>query len=170
MTEAEFQQVVSEKRSKVVAIIMVKLGLSQEDAEDVVQTSLASMWRAVQAGRGPWAEVSETGADISELWMIGNSLRIGFNWLRDTKLREERLMAASLEPGESEGSVGTGLELEEVLAKLPKDVAEALVSVHMYGHTWAEVANEMDIDMPALQMRVGRALKALRKEFDDDNG
>jgi RNA polymerase sigma factor (sigma-70 family) len=125
------------------------------DAEDVTQTTFLNAYRAMRQGERPRKPHN---------WLI----KIAHNVCRSRYLRLARrpqevpldeTVAELAVPPEERPNVRAVLD---ALGKLPFNQRAALVMRELEGRSYAEIASTLDVSVPAVEMLIFRARKAMR--------
>jgi RNA polymerase sigma-70 factor (ECF subfamily) len=130
------------------------LARDRHRAEDVVQDALTRAWRS-------WSHVKDEGARRGWLYAI---VRNEFYRTSERSRRDasEELDDALLERLADERDFTRGVEIRQLLDRLPSSLAEPLVMQNIAGLTCEEIAQALGISAGAAATRVSRARSALR--------
>lgn len=165
---AAFGLLVDRHLDRVHALARRLLG-AQTEAEDVAQDVFTKLWTAPnawQAGKGNfpnWLSRVTSNAAIDRL----RRRRPG------TALDDILDMTAdedSKDPFEHALDGQRARRVEQALNGLPERQKLAIVLFHFQGHSGAEVAEMMDIKVPALESLLARARRKLKTDLADDLG
>jgi RNA polymerase sigma-70 factor (ECF subfamily) len=137
----------------------VRMTGREDDAEDVVQSAFIKAHRGLRKCRDP----ERVGA-----WMF----RIGANQCKDF-LKSRRVTVPVQEANELEAADGnperqTELgrvreEIDRALQSLAVEQREAFLMKHVEGWSYTEMAETLNVSVPALKMRVHRAREELQE-------
>lgn len=128
---------------------------SGDEAEDDVQTAFLDAYRAMKSGTAP----RDARAWLSTIAL--NAVRRRFRPLR-ARLEEPGLDvdgAASPEPAVD------ARDIRDALRQLPYNQRAALLLRELGGFSYAEIAERLDVSVPAVQMLLFRARRTLRAEL-----
>lgn len=156
--ERSFELLYRSHRADVYHALLRELG-NREDAEDVTQTAFLDAYRALARGGRP---------ERPRAWL----LKIAEN-ARRRRFRAQRRgpEQASLEyePTAEQAEVTAG-ELRDALERLSPNQRAALVLREVGGLSYAEIAGKLELSVPAVQMLLFRARRALRAELEGESG
>lgn len=154
--ERAFERLYRRHRDDVYRALLRELG-NREDAEDVTQTAFLDAYRALSRGGRPLRP---------RAWLLAiaeNARRRRFRAQR----RGPEEASLEYEPAASEAEIAVG-ELREALEELPPNQRAALVLREIGGFSYAEIAGRLELSIPAVQMLLFRARRALRAELEGD--
>lgn len=143
--------------ARVFAICLAMLG-NTYDAEDVAQQTLLKGLLGISGLRRD----GQFGAWISR---IARNLCIDF--IRKRRLRAE---VPDREPGSAQPDSCDYDELQSALAKLPEDSRLTLTLYYFDGRSAKNIAETLDISQGAVQTRLCRARKQLRRLLEAQRG
>ena len=132
----------------------------RSDAEDVTQTTFLNAYRALQRGERPLEP---------EHWLIAiahNACRE--RWRRGQRRPREVLYVEDVSAapaGDEDGP--TADELRAALLQLHASQRTALVMRELEGRSYAEIAQALEISVPAVEALLFRARQALREQLDE---
>jgi RNA polymerase sigma factor (sigma-70 family) len=154
--EQSFEWLYRRHRDDVYRALPRELG-NREDAEDVTQTAFLDAYRALSRGGRPLRP---------RAWL----LRIAEN-ARRRRFRAQRRgpeeAKLAYEPAAREAEVTAG-ELREAFERLPPNQRATLVLREIGGLSYAEIASRLEVSVPAVQMLLFRARRALRAELEGE--
>lgn len=155
-TERSFERLYRHHRDDVYRALLRELG-NREDAEDVTQTAFLDAYRALSRGGRPLQP---------RAWL----LRIAENARRRrfrAQPRGPEEARLEYEPASEEADVTAG-ELRDALERLPQNQRATLVLRELGGLSYAEIAARLELSVPAVQMLLFRARRALRAELEGE--
>lgn len=123
-------------------------------AEDVLQEALTRAWRS-------WGGVKDEAARRS--WLYAIVRNEFYRDARKAQRSEESLDEEALAQIADERDFTRGVEVRQLLARLPAAVMEPLVLQNVAGLSCEEVANVLGISVGAAMTRISRARSVLRK-------
>jgi RNA polymerase sigma-70 factor, ECF subfamily len=123
-------------------------------AEDVLQEALTRAWRS-------WGGVKDEAARRS--WLYAIVRNEFYRDARKAQREEESLDEEALAQIADERDFTRGVEVRQLLARLPAAVMEPLVLQNVAGLSCEEVANVLGISVGAAMTRISRARSVLRK-------
>jgi RNA polymerase sigma factor (sigma-70 family) len=150
-----FERLYRRHRGDVYSFVLRDLR-NPDEAEDVTQTAFLNAYRALQRGDEP---------KRPRAWLLTiaqNVTRRRFR-MRATRPQEVPLdpdVAVAVEP---EGP--TAREIREALERLRPNQRAVLVLREIGGFSYAEIAEELGLSMPAVETLIFRARRALRAEL-----
>lgn len=157
LTQAEFNRMVADHGPALYRMAFRLVG-DRHEAEDVVQETLRSVWssrRRYEPGRGERA------------WLISILRRRAVDrWRKRSGPPVLALEAFSDIPaGESSPPLDAGYtdEMQDALARLPRELRETLLLVVVGELTHQEAADELGIPLGTVLSRVSRARQRLRE-------
>jgi RNA polymerase sigma factor (sigma-70 family) len=154
--ERSFERLYRSHRTDVYRALLRELG-NREDAEDVTQTAFLDAYRALSRGGRP---------EQPRAWLLTiaeNARRRRFRTLG----RRPEEASLDREPTAAEAEV-TVRELRDALELLPPNQRAALVLREVGGFAYAEIAERLGLSVPAVQMLLFRARRALRAAVEKD--
>jgi RNA polymerase sigma-70 factor (ECF subfamily) len=154
--ERSFERLYRRHRTDVYRALLRELG-NREDAEDVMQTAFLDAYRALARGGRP---------ERPRAWLLTiaeNARRRRFRAQR----RGPEQASLEYEPTAEEAEVTAG-ELRDALERLPPNQRAALVLREVGGLSYAEIADRLALSVPAVQMLLFRARRALRSELEGE--
>lgn len=139
--------------------IAYRLLNSLEDAEDVTQEVFVGLPRALR-------HYSERGR--FDPWLRRLAARAALARLRQMKRRRESQLEGDFAGGTTTSSVVERLTLEQAISSLPVDLRTVLVLRKVVGYTHAEIASLLGIRRGTSEVRLHRAIRALRAVLGED--
>ena len=139
---------------------------SQEDvAADVVQASLVKAYAQMARCREP----ERFGAWVYRIVANGCKDHLKSRRRRDVRLDDAgaAIPAGSANPASDLERAELRRELNGALAQLNEPMRQAFVLKHVEGRSYEEIAEILDVSVPALKMRVHRAREALRQTLEE---
>ncbi|HSN19720.1 MAG TPA: sigma-70 family RNA polymerase sigma factor [Usitatibacter sp.] len=130
------------------------LARDRHRAEDILQEALARAW-------GSWGRVKDEGARRAWLYTI---VRNEFyrNDERRRRVQEEELDEAVLAELRDERDFTRGLEIRQILDRVPAAIMEPLVLQNLGGLSCEEIASVLGVSAGAAATRISRARSAVR--------
>lgn len=136
----------------------LKLSLpSEEDAKDVYQETLLSLWNSMDSFQKKSSE---------KTWVFSLGKRRVADFYRKQKVSEpleEDLLSPSLDKEES-------LDLQELLTKLPKEERRLIFLIFQMEMTYEEIGELEHIPVGTVKSRFFTIKNKLRKEMEDHHG
>ncbi len=158
---AHFDQVVRAYTSELFHFALW-LARDRHRAEDILQEALTRAWRN-------WTSVKDEAARRS--WMYAIVRNEFYRGARKGALEELEIDDEALAQVPDERDFTRGLELRQILERLPARSLEPLVLQNLAGLSCEEVAQVLGISVGATMTRISRARGALREMMrDDENG
>lgn len=127
------------------------------DAEDVTQAAFLNAYKALRSGSEP---------EKPRAWLLTiaqNVTRRSFR-MRASRPQEVELEAEAFAAREPEGP--SAAEIREALARLRPNQRAALVLREIGGLSYAEIAEELELSVAAVETLLFRARRALREELE----
>jgi RNA polymerase sigma factor (sigma-70 family) len=134
-----------------------------DEAEDVTQVAFLNAYRALRGGRPPEkprAWLLTIAQNVSRRRFRRRSARI-----REVPLDTELTVAA---PDDYDGP--TADEICAAFRTLPDNQRSALAMRELQGRSYAEIADELDLTVPAVETLIFRARRAVRKQLELEEG
>jgi RNA polymerase sigma factor (sigma-70 family) len=132
-----------------------------DDAEDVTQVAFLNAYRALRSGSPP---------DKPRAWLLTiaqNVCRRRFRKraanIHEVPLDAELAVAA---PDDYDGP--TAEEIHAAFRKLPRNQRLALAMREIQGRSYAEIADELELSIPAVETVIFRARRALRTHLESE--
>ena len=138
--------------------VAYRLLLSRADAEDVVHDLFLGLPEALR-------KYDERGALAA--WLKRVTVRLALSRLRAPSRREvalEEAGAVGVAPADPAGRI----DLADALAALPASLRAVLVLKEIEGFSHAEIAGLLGISTGASEVRLHRALRALRRALSEE--
>ena len=144
-------------RNEVYRASLRKLG-DHHDAEDVTQTAFLDAYKAILRGTKP---------DLPRPWLLAIAENVRRRRFRTTlrRPREEPLRDESLPSAEPPWRAQTE-EIRVALATLGESQRKVFLLRELGGFSYGEIAAQLDLSVPAVQMLLFRARQKLRMELD----
>ena len=144
-------------RNEVYRASLRKLG-DHHDAEDVTQTAFLDAYKAILRGTQP---------DLPRPWLLAIAENVRRRRFRTAlrRPREEPLRDESLPSAEPPWRAQTE-EIRVALAKLGESQRKVFLLRELGGFSYGEIATQLDLSVPAVQMLLFRARQRLRMELD----
>lgn len=133
--------------------LCLRLTANQADAQDATQETFIKAWRSLPRFRGD-------SAFSTWLHRIAFNESVSFKRKRQTERRHLQLVDND-EPIDG-FSLATVEQIEKAVASLPDRAREAVVLQKIYGYTYEETAEFMNVSVGTCKAQVHRALKLLR--------
>jgi RNA polymerase sigma-70 factor (ECF subfamily) len=92
--------------------------------------------------------------------------RINWSSLEDDPLVEKVPMPDNIDPHRSAVQQETADHVQQLIDQLPADYRTPLVLLYWYGYSYEEIAQVMDLTVPAVKSRLHRARKRLAKMIE----
>jgi len=138
--------------------VAYRLLQTTQDAEDVVHDVFVGLPEALRR----YEERGSLGS-----WLHKITARIALMRLRERNARPSvELQAQSLHAGAN--TPDTAISIEQALRTLPPNLRAVLVLKEIEGFTHAEIAAMLDISVGASEVRLHRALAAMRAQLVDN--
>ncbi len=144
-------------RNEVYRAALRKSG-DHHDAEDVTQTAFLDAYKAILRGSKP---------DLPRPWLLAIAENVRRRRFRTTlrRPREEPLRDESLPSAEPPWRAQTE-EIRVALTRLGESQRKVFLLRELGGFSYGEIATELDLSVPAVQMLLFRARQKLRVELD----
>jgi len=144
-------------RNEVYRAALRKSG-DHHDAEDVTQTAFLDAYKAILRGTKP---------DLPRPWLLAIAENVRRRRFRTTlrRPREEPLRDESLPSAEPPWRAQTE-EIRAALARLGESQRKVFLLRELGGFSYGEIAAQLDLSVPAVQMLLFRARQKLRMELD----
>jgi RNA polymerase sigma-70 factor (ECF subfamily) len=144
-------------RNEVYRASLRQLG-DHHDAEDVTQTAFLDAYKAILRGSKP---------DLPRPWLLAIAENVRRRRFRTTlrRPREVPLMDEALPSAEPPWRAQTE-EIRAALSRLGESQRKVFLLRELGGFSYGEIATELDISVPAVQMLLFRARQKLRVELD----
>ncbi len=145
--------------ARVRRFIAQSLGARASEADDLLQETFIALAEALPFFRGD-----------SSLFTFACAIahRKVLSFVR-TNARRARLVRAAAIPGpEPRRDIGTRRDFNDVLLQLPPEYREALVLKYVEEISIAEIARVLELSEHAVESRLARARKLLRKRLGED--
>ena len=139
---------------------------SQEDvAADVVQGAFVKAYTQLDRCRDP----ERFGAWLFRIVVNGCKDHLKSRRRRDVSLDAEQapVLASSDDPLSNLERTELGRTLEGALGRLNPQMRQAFVLKHVAGKSYEEIAEVLNVSVPALKMRVHRAREALKEALEE---
>jgi RNA polymerase sigma-70 factor (ECF subfamily) len=155
-TRLDFEGLYRSHRNEVYRVALRKLG-DHHEAEDVTQTAFLDAYRAMLRGSRP---------DIPRAWLLAIAENVRRRRFRTTlrRPREEPLRDESLPSAEPPWRAQTE-EIRAALARLAENQRKVFLLRELGGFSYGEIAAQLDMSVPAVQMLLFRARQKLRAEL-----
>jgi RNA polymerase sigma-70 factor, ECF subfamily len=152
----DFERLYRSHRSEVYRVALRKLG-DHHDAEDVTQAAFLDAYRAVLRGSKP---------DLPRAWLLAIAENVRRRRFRTAlrRPREEPLGDESLPSAEPPWRAQTE-EIRAALATLAENQRKVFLLRELGGFSYSEIAAQLDLSVPAVQMLLFRARQKLRAEL-----
>jgi RNA polymerase sigma factor (sigma-70 family) len=133
------------------------------DAEDVAQTTFLNAYRALETGNRPAKP---------QHWLIAIAHNVCRQRHRQASRRPTEVVfdedvAEMLAPSDS---APTAADIQLALSRLPLSQRAALVMRELEGRSYAEIADVLELSVPAVETLLFRARRALREQLEGDLG
>ncbi len=144
-------------RNEVYRAALRKSG-DHHDAEDVTQTAFLDAYKAILRGTQP---------DLPRPWLLAIAENVRRRRFRTAlrRPREEPLRDESLPSAEPPWRAQTE-EIRVALARLGESQRKVFLLRELGGFSYGEIATQLDLSVPAVQMLLFRARQKLRMELD----
>jgi RNA polymerase sigma factor (sigma-70 family) len=132
-----------------------------DEAEDVTQAAFLNAYRALRSGRPPEkprAWLLTIAQNVSRRRFRRRSARI-----QEVPLEPELAVAA---PNDYDGP--TAQEIHAAFRVLPDKQRSALAMRELQGRSYAEIADELDLSIPAVETLIFRARRTLRTQLEPE--
>ena len=128
-------------------------------ADDVAQDALVRAFRFLPRYRGE---------SKFSTWLFSITRNCALDELR--RVERRRRLAGELRPDVARpGDHGVRIEVAEALGDLPIDLREPVVLIDMFGTSYAEVADMLDVPLGTVKSRVHRARELLAVALAPEN-
>jgi RNA polymerase sigma-70 factor (ECF subfamily) len=153
----DFEGLYRTHRNEVYRAALRKVG-DHHDAEDVTQTAFLDAYRAILRGSRP---------DLPRAWLLAIAENVRRRRFRTTvrRPREEPLRDETLPSAEPPWRAQTE-EIRNALARLAENQRKVFLLRELGGFSYGEIAVQLDLSVPAVQMLLFRARQKLRAELD----
>jgi RNA polymerase sigma-70 factor (ECF subfamily) len=134
---------------------------NREDAEDATQTTFMQAFRALQRGVVPTFETAwilTIAKNVCHARYRSGKRRAAVELVRDPQDIEELAAGA-------ESANGALMGLQEALVRLPEMQRRAFLLREWKGHSYAEIAEELGVTVPAVEALIFRARRALAHDL-----
>ena len=152
----DFEGLYRNHRNEVYLAALRKVG-DHHEAEDVTQTAFLDAYKAILRGSKP---------DLPRAWLLAIAENVRRRRFRTTlrRPREEPLREESLPSAEPPWRAQTE-EIRTALAGLAENQRKVFLLRELGGFSYGEIAAQLDISVPAVQMLLFRARQKLRVEL-----
>ena len=152
----DFEGLYRTHRNEVYRAALRKVG-DHHEAEDVTQTAFLDAYRAILRGSKP---------DLPRAWLLAIAENVRRRRFRTTlrRPREEPLRDESLPSAVPRWRAQTE-EIRTALATLAENQRKVFLLRELGGFSYGEIAVQLDISVPAVQMLLFRARQKLRSEL-----
>ena len=152
----DFEGLYRSHRNEVYLAALRKLG-DHHEAEDVTQTAFLDAYKAILRGSKP---------DLPRAWLLAIAENVRRRRFRTTlrRPREEPLRDESLPSAEPPWRAQTE-EIRTALASLAENQRKVFLLRELGGFSYGEIAAQLDLSVPAVQMLLFRARQKLRVEL-----
>ena len=137
------------------------LARDRHRAEDILQEALTRAWRN-------WNHVQDEGG--RRAWLYAIVRNEFYREARNATRREETLDDEALAAVADERDFTRGLELRQILERLPAGALEPLVLQNLGGLTCEEVARVLGLSVGATMTRMSRGRALLRESMREPEG
>jgi RNA polymerase sigma-70 factor, ECF subfamily len=153
----DFEGLYRSHRNEVYRAALRKVG-DHHEAEDVTQTAFLDAYKAILRGSKP---------DLPRAWLLAIAENVRRRRLRSTlrRPREEPLRDESLPSAEPPWRAQTE-EIRTALSRLGESQRKVFLLRELGGFSYREIAVQLDLSVPAVQMLLFRARQKLRTELD----
>jgi RNA polymerase sigma-70 factor, ECF subfamily len=153
----DFEGLYRSHRNEVYRAALRKVG-DHHEAEDVTQTAFLDAYKAILRGSKP---------DLPRAWLLAIAENVRRRRLRSTlrRPREEPLRDESLPSAEPPWRAQTE-EIRTALSRLGESQRKVFLLRELGGFSYREIAVQLDLTVPAVQMLLFRARQKLRTELD----
>ena len=153
----DFEGLYRTHRNEVYRAALRKVG-DHHDAEDVTQTAFLDAYRAILRGSKP---------DLPRAWLLAIAENVRRRRFRTSlrRPREEPLLDEALPSAEPPWRAQTE-EIRAALARLAENQRKVFLLRELGGFSYGEIAVQLDLSVPAVQMLLFRARQKLRAELD----
>jgi RNA polymerase sigma-70 factor (ECF subfamily) len=153
----DFEGLYRTHRNEVYRAALRKVG-DHHDAEDVTQTAFLDAYRAILRGSKP---------DLPRAWLLAIAENVRRRRFRTTlgRPRQEQLQDETLPSAEPPWRAQTE-EIRNALARLAENQRKVFLLRELGGFSYSEIAVQLDLSVPAVQMLLFRARQKLRAELD----
>lgn len=165
-SRSAFSQLVKPHLPRLLALARRMLG-SSEDAEDAVQTALASTW-LVRARLDPYQPIAPYLTTVTLNKCRDRIRRRKLARLVGFGLSDAVYSVPSDDPDQLRFAAGRELltQTAQAIERLPLKLREALVLVTLDGRSQAEAAELLGVTEKAVETRIYRARQKLREKLD----
>lgn len=153
-----------ERHSPQVFRYCLRMLRNREDAEDATQTTFMQAFRAHQRGVVPTFETAwllTIAKNVCHARYRSGKRRAAVELVRDPQDIEELAAGA-------EQVSGALMGLQEALTRLPEMQRRAFLLREWKGHSYAEIAEELGVTVPAVEALIFRARRALAHDLGGD--
>lgn len=147
----------------------LSLGVAPDVAADMVQEALVRAWESLAECRnpahfGPWVGRILRNRCLDHLKSAPHRYTTSLNALGEVAAHDQRRWERG--PEADTERLALDAALDEALAGLPVEQAEAFVLKHVEGYGYPEIAELTGASISALKMRVHRARDAIRGHLE----
>ena len=155
-TRLDFEGLYRSHRNEVYRVALRKLG-DHHEAEDVTQTAFLDAYKAILRGSKP---------DLPRAWLLAIAENVRRRRFRATlrRPREEPLRGESLPSAEPPWRAQTE-DIRMALSRLGESQRKVFLLRELGGFSYGEIAVQLDMSVPAVQMLLFRARQRLRSEL-----
>jgi RNA polymerase sigma-70 factor, ECF subfamily len=152
----DFESLYRTHRNEVYRAALRKVG-DHHEAEDVTQTAFLDAYKAILRGSKP---------DLPRAWLLAIAENVRRRRFRSTlrRPREEPLRDESLPSAEPPWRAQTE-EIRAALSRLAENQRKVFLLRELGGFSYHEIAVQLDMSVPAVQMLLFRARQRLRSEL-----
>lgn len=142
---------------------IVRLGLVESTAEELMQETMASVWRK--------AHMYQKSKAAASTWIFTLARNQSIDWMRKQKYPEYSLDEWYEEADESEDictDVVVSARMQASIGKLPELQAQAIYMSFYEGRSHSEIADRLGIPLGSVKSRIRLASEKLRVMWRDD--
>lgn len=150
---AAFEQLYRAHSARVYGLCL-RLSDSQADAQDATQETFIKAWRALGSFRG---------ASAFSTWLHRIAFNEAIGVKRRRKSAHQHLQLIERDDAAGDVSLPEIERIERAVAALPDRAREALVLHKIYGYTYEETAEFMEVAVGTCKAQVHRAVRLLRE-------
>ncbi|WP_415893961.1 sigma-70 family RNA polymerase sigma factor [Neptuniibacter sp. PT8_73] len=160
--KALFVQLFKHFAPKIKAYI-IRLGLVESTAEELMQETMASVWRK--------AHMYQKSKAAASTWIFTLARNQSIDWMRKQKYPEYSLDEWHEEADESQDTctdVVLSARMQASIDKLPELQAQAIYMSFYEGRSHSEIADRLGIPLGSVKSRIRLASEKLRVMWRDD--
>ncbi len=142
---------------------IIRLGLVETTAEELMQETMLSVWRKAHLYNGAKAAAST--------WIFTLARNQSIDWMRKQKYPEYALEAWHEEPDEEHDvceQVVTSDRMARVISQLPEDQAQVIYMSFYEGRSHSEISERLSVPLGSVKSRIRLASEKIKMMWRDD--